>query len=101
MTTVRAPQGWPDDGPATVRRDWRDTLSAASDLALLGIATALAALPVVTAGAAVAAASAATHDWCRSGRLPAARVSAQRLRRGLLPGAGATWPAGWAGCSCC
>ncbi|WP_253289750.1 hypothetical protein [Verrucosispora sioxanthis] len=34
-------------------RDWRDTVSDAADLALLGILTVLAAAPVLTAGAAI------------------------------------------------
>ncbi|RBI98867.1 hypothetical protein DRA43_25140, partial [Micromonospora provocatoris] len=47
----------PDSAPA--RADWRDTLREATDLALLGFAVALAALPVLTLAPAVAAAGAA------------------------------------------
>jgi hypothetical protein len=73
-----------------VRRDWRDALTAATDLALLGVVVTVAALPVVTAGAAVATASAAVHDFCANQTMPAWRVSAARFTRGLLPGLGAT-----------
>ena len=47
-----APAEWPDN-PAPARADWRDTLRAATDLALLGIVTALASAAVLTAGAAL------------------------------------------------
>jgi hypothetical protein len=36
-----------------MRHSWRDSVAAAGDLALLGFLVTLAALPVVTAGAAV------------------------------------------------
>ncbi|MEU4776047.1 hypothetical protein, partial [Micromonospora sp. NPDC023644] len=75
-----------DGGPA--RRDWRDVLTDATDLAVLGIALTLAALPVVTAAAAVGAASAAVHDRYSVGSWPSARESLTRYGRGLLPGAG-------------
>jgi len=73
-----------------VRFDWRDTLSHAADLALLGIVTAVAMLPVVTAGAAVATASAALHDWLPAQRWPDARTTLERFGRAVLPGVGAT-----------
>ncbi|MGK5676792.1 hypothetical protein ACSNOB_28630 [Micromonospora sp. URMC 106] len=75
-----------DDGP--VRRDWRDVLTDATDLAVLGIALTLAALPVVTSAAAVAAASAAVHDRYTDGCWPCARENLTRFGRALLPGAG-------------
>ncbi len=68
-----------------VRFDWRDTLSNAADLALLGIVTTLAALPVVTAGAALANASAAVHDWLPGQRMPAVRTTFRRFVR-AVPG---------------
>ncbi|MFV2102385.1 hypothetical protein [Micromonospora sp. LOL_024] len=67
-------------------RDWRDTVRDAADLALLGILTVLAAAPVLTAGAAVGAASAAVHDWLTTGSWPTARRTVSRFGRGLLPG---------------
>ncbi|MFI7516539.1 hypothetical protein ACIBVK_23895 [Micromonospora echinofusca] len=76
----------PDDAPA--RRDWRDVLTDATDLAVLGIALTLAALPVVTAAASVAAASAAVHDRYSTGTWPSARQNLTRYGRTLLPGAG-------------
>ena len=51
--------------------DWRETVRVATDLALLGLLTVLAALPVVTAGAAVATASAAVHHYLQYDRWPA------------------------------
>jgi len=66
--------------------DWRDTLSNAADLALLGIVTFLAALPVLTAGSALATASAAVHDWLPIQRMPPVATSGRRYGRGILPG---------------
>ncbi|MDG4797212.1 hypothetical protein [Micromonospora sp. WMMD1082] len=68
------------------RRDWRDTVRDAADLALLGILTVLAAAPVLTAGAAIGTASAAVHDWLATGGWPTARRTLSRFGRGLLPG---------------
>ncbi|GAA4730437.1 hypothetical protein [Phytohabitans rumicis] len=65
---------------------WYDTIRNASDLALLGILTAVGSLGVVTAGAAVATASAAVHDWSAEERWPAVRVTLRRFARALLPG---------------
>ncbi|WJK33962.1 hypothetical protein [Solwaraspora sp. WMMA2065] len=84
-----APAEWPDN-PAPARADWRDTLRAATDLALLGIVTALASAAVLTAGAALATASAAIHRWTVDGHWPDLRDLAGRFWRGLLPGAVAT-----------
>ncbi|MEV4711517.1 hypothetical protein [Micromonospora sp. NPDC049374] len=67
-------------------RDWRDTVSDAADLALLGILAVLAAAPVLTAGAAVGTASAAVHDWLTTGSWPPARRTLSRFGRALLPG---------------
>lgn len=69
-----------------VRRDWRDTVAALAELALVGIATTVAMLPLLTAGAAIATASAAVHHRCATGSLPPVRDLMARLRRGLLPG---------------
>ncbi|MFG1891873.1 hypothetical protein ACGFIR_28895 [Micromonospora sp. NPDC049051] len=81
-----------DDGPgpdaAPARRDWRDVLTDATDLALLGIVLTLAALPVLTAAAAVAAASAAVHDRYSTGSWPPIRKNLIRYGHALLPGAG-------------
>jgi hypothetical protein len=66
--------------------DWRDTLSNAADLALLGIVTFLGALPVVTAGSALGAASAAVHEWLPIQRMPPMATSGRRYLRGILPG---------------
>ncbi|MDG4781680.1 hypothetical protein O7614_18670 [Micromonospora sp. WMMD961] len=69
------------------RRDWRDVVRDAADLALLGILLTLAALPLLTAGAAVGTASAALHDWTRTGSWPSARTTVRRFGRSVLPGA--------------
>ncbi|ROO51596.1 hypothetical protein EDC02_6479 [Micromonospora sp. Llam0] len=84
-----APADWPDN-PAPARADWRDTLRAATDLALLGIVTALASAAVLTAGAALATASAAIHQWTVDGHWPGLRDLASHFWRGLAPGAVAT-----------
>jgi hypothetical protein len=73
-----------------LRPGWQDALTDAADLALLGIVAFIAALPILTAGAAVAAASQAVHDRRHLGSLPSWRTSVLRFWRGLLPGAGAT-----------
>ena len=68
------------------RRDWRDTVQVATDLALLGLLVALAALPVVTAGAAVATGSAAVHHYLEHDRWPGARFCWAVFRGRLLSG---------------
>ncbi|WP_431876428.1 hypothetical protein [Micromonospora marina] len=82
MTAVSAQ---PDSAPA--RAGWRDTLREATDLALLGFAVALAALPVLTFAPAVAAASAALHDRSITGAWPDPRTSLRRFGRALPAGA--------------
>ncbi|GID92388.1 hypothetical protein ACFQFC_40655 [Amorphoplanes digitatis] len=69
-----------------MRRDWRDTVQVATDLALLGLVVTAAALPLLTAGAAVAAGSAAVHHHLEHDRWPSARRSWAVFRRGLVPG---------------
>lgn len=82
---------WPEDADAAApRRDWRDTLRNASDLALVGILAAIGSLGVVTAGGAVATASAAVHDWIETDSWPGLRPTLRRFARALLPGAAAT-----------
>jgi hypothetical protein len=72
------------------RPDWRETLTVATDLALLGIAITVAALPLVTAGAAVRVGSVVAYTFCVDDP-PAGRPDARELwrlfRRSLLPGA--------------
>ncbi|MER7995996.1 hypothetical protein ABTW80_23950, partial [Micromonospora chalcea] len=68
------------------RADWRDTLREATDLALLGFAVALAALPVLTLAPALATASAALHDRSITGSWPDARTSLARFGRALPAG---------------
>jgi len=69
-----------------MRRDWRETVRIATDLALLGFLVTLAALPLVTAGAALAAGSAAVHHHLEHDRWPTARASWATFRRALVPG---------------
>jgi hypothetical protein len=68
------------------RRDWRDTGRVAADLALLGLLVSAAALPVVTAGAAVATGSAAVHHYLEHDRWPGPGFCWRVFRRRLLPG---------------
>lgn len=88
--TERSAPNWPEEPAGATRPDWRDTLRNASDLALLGIVATVAALPVVTAGAAVATASAALDEWLATGRWPGVRPALRVFGRAVLPGAGAT-----------
>jgi hypothetical protein len=80
----------PPDADAVPRSDWRDSLALASDLALLGIMTMVACVPLVTAGAALATASAATDHACVHGGLPPMAELWRTFRRALLPGLGVT-----------
>ncbi|MEU8011504.1 hypothetical protein [Micromonospora parva] len=68
------------------RRDWRDVVRDAADLALLGILLTLAAAPLLTAASAAGTASAAVHDWARTGSWPSAGTTVRRFGRSLLPG---------------
>ncbi|RLP97435.1 hypothetical protein EAD98_06985, partial [Micromonospora sp. CV4] len=68
------------------RRDWRDVVRDAADLALLGILLVLAAAPLLTVAAAAGTASAAVHDWTRTGGWPTARATLRRFGRSVLPG---------------
>jgi hypothetical protein len=73
-----------------MRRDWRETIALAADLALLGLLMVAAALPVVTAGAAVATGSAAVDRYLTDGGWPGVKFCWRVFRRSLLPGFGAT-----------
>ena len=79
---------WPSlpDEPAPARRGWRATLTTAADLALLGIVTTVVSLPLVTAGGAVATASAGVHQWIVTGDVPRLDELGRRFRRAFLPG---------------
>ncbi|MBV1853183.1 hypothetical protein [Catellatospora tritici] len=69
--------------------DWRDTLRDAADLALAGIVVTVAALPVLTAGAALATGAEAVHLRFAEGRWPALGDLVRIFGRRLLPGAAA------------
>ncbi|GAA4456753.1 hypothetical protein [Phytohabitans houttuyneae] len=84
MTTEATTEA--EDQQRMVHGGWLDTVRNASDLALLGILVTVGSLGVVTAGAAVAAASAAVHDWSADERWPGVRVTLGRFARGLVPG---------------
>jgi hypothetical protein len=73
-----------------MRPDWRDTVRAAADLALLGILLTLAGLPVVTAGGAVATAARAVHHFAHEDGWPRATDLGRTFVRALLPGLGPT-----------
>jgi uncharacterized membrane protein YesL len=72
------------------RGRWLDTVAGGADVALAGMLAGLAALPVVTAGAAAATVSHAMHAWIRDGTWPGLAQLWRVFRRGLLPGLGAT-----------
>jgi hypothetical protein len=77
-----------DEQPPARVRDWRETLTAAADFAMLGIAMTIASLCVLTLGAALATGSAAAAHWCRYRSLPPvpdmARVFVRALGAGVL-----------------
>ncbi|MEV0458123.1 hypothetical protein [Catellatospora methionotrophica] len=75
---------------ATTTTDWRDTLRDAADLALVGILVTVAAVPVFTTGAAVAAGAEAVHLRFTDGHWPGPRDLLRTFGRRLLPGALAT-----------
>ena len=77
-----------------MRRDWRETLTLATDLALLGLLMVAAALPLVTAGAAIATGSAAVRRYLSDGRWPGVAFCWRVFRRSLLPGFGAALAGG-------
>jgi hypothetical protein len=66
--------------------DWRDSLRLAGDLALLGIIVTVLCLPVVTAGAAVATASATLSHLFTEGRWLTLAENATVFRARLVPG---------------
>lgn len=68
------------------RQRWRETVRVAADVALLGIVVTAAALPVVTAGAAVAAGSAAMRHFLVYDEWPGPAACWRTFRRALLPG---------------
>ncbi|GAA4253316.1 hypothetical protein [Dactylosporangium darangshiense] len=69
-----------------MRRDWRDTISVAADLALVGIVVTAASVPVLTAGAALRTGSAAVRAIA-DGEGVDARAMWRLFRSSLLPGA--------------
>jgi hypothetical protein len=83
--------------PERTRRDWRETVSAATDFALLGILVTVVSVFVVTLGAALATGSAAAAHWCRYRSLPPVRDLLAIFVRALVPGALATLVAAVAG----
>src|SRR5690242_16281246 len=72
-----------------MRRDFRETVTVAADLALVGLAVTVAGLPVLTLGAAVHAGSVAVRDIIDGSAVRPA-VLWRVFRRSLLPGALAT-----------
>lgn len=77
---------WPQEDAPAARPDWRERLALATDLALIGFLTTVAALPVLTAPAALAAGSAAIRHRYTTGSLPAVRPLLNLYRRTFLPG---------------
>ncbi|WP_229072958.1 hypothetical protein [Actinoplanes sp. DH11] len=77
--------GWPEE-QVTPRPDWRERFALGADVALIGIVTTVAALPLLTAPAALAAGSAAIRHRYREGGFGPLRPLLRQFRRGLLPG---------------
>ncbi|MBW6439662.1 hypothetical protein KZ829_38635 [Actinoplanes hulinensis] len=69
-----------------MRPDWRERFALGTDLALIGIGVTVAALPVLTLPAALAAGSTAVRHRYHAGSLPAFRPLLRQFRRTLLPG---------------
>lgn len=67
-------------------RDWRDSVRAAADLAILGFAVTVASLPLLTAGAAVGTASDAVRHFQAYDTWPRLSWLAAAFRRRLVPG---------------
>jgi hypothetical protein len=65
---------------------WQETVRTAADLAVLGFLVFLAALPVVTAGAAVLTGSSAVRQHLERDAWPSAGECWQTFRRAFLPG---------------
>jgi len=76
----------PVEAQTVDRPDWRESLSTAADLALIGFLTAFGCLLVVPAGAAVSTASVAVDHLCRTRSLPPMRDLVATATRSLLPG---------------
>lgn len=68
------------------RTEWRETATLAADLAVVGFAVTAAALPLVTAGAALRAGSVAVRAIAVEGRKATLAELWQVFRRALLPG---------------
>jgi hypothetical protein len=68
------------------RPDWRESLTLAADLALLGIVLTLACALLVTAGAALVTASVAVDQVCTHRSFPGLRELARTARHTALPG---------------
>ncbi|MEU4424908.1 hypothetical protein AB0F81_30175 [Actinoplanes sp. NPDC024001] len=77
---------WPQDDAPPARPDWRERFALGTDLALIGVLVTVAALPVLTAPAALAAGSAAVRHRYTEGNLPPVRPLLRLYRRGILPG---------------
>ena len=75
------------EGAARPRADWREALSVAADLALIGIGITVASAPVLTAGAAVRAGSVAVRSVVEGERIPSIVDLWRVFRRALAPGA--------------
>src|SRR5437879_752988 len=76
--------------PARIRLGWQEHLRDAADLAIIGFAVVLAALPVVTAGAALATGSHAVRHRTDRGKFPPFTDLLRTFARGILPGLAAT-----------
>jgi hypothetical protein len=90
MRTRAAPNTDAEPRPAELRPDWLESLTLAADLAVLGIVVVLGCLPVVTAGAVVAAASSAVDRACRERRLTGPAEFLRTVARAFTAGLGAT-----------
>ncbi|MEV0901194.1 hypothetical protein [Actinoplanes sp. NPDC049802] len=86
--TAGGPGGpnWPHEDEPPIRPDWRERFALGADLALIGIGVTVAALPLLTLPAALAAGSTAVRHRYHTGSLPEFRPLLRQFRRTLLPG---------------
>jgi hypothetical protein len=77
---------WPEEPVRPARLEWRETLTLAADLALVGVLLTAGTVLVVPAGGAVATASYAIDHWCEHRSWPRLADLGATFRRAFWPG---------------